>query len=155
VLVATGCQRHPMRTCIFCGSTPLTREHIFPKWIVEMFPAGEYSHGMGGTDTATQQWNKRNMDSTVRCVCGSCNGGWMSAIEVEAKQVLKHLIAPRPGDQYGSAIVITKSSLGGSACVHLSSTKAEAHRLNSSPTLIAHHFIARVQYHLYATVVFG
>jgi hypothetical protein len=88
-------EKPTVRRCIFCTSTPLTQEHIFAQWIVAMFPQGEYDQGWGMQDRVMKHWTKPNMESTVGCVCEPCNNGWMSEIENNTKQILKHLIAPK------------------------------------------------------------
>lgn len=34
-----------LRTCVFCGGSQLTGEHIFPRWLTSMLPAEEKWRG--------------------------------------------------------------------------------------------------------------
>lgn len=85
------------RGCIFCGGTPLTKEHVLPKWLKPIVPF----------DATTGILSARQPDTIpippsereARAVCGPCNHGWMSNLEKRAKPLLTPLIlgktAPR------------------------------------------------------------
>jgi hypothetical protein len=65
-----------MRKCIFCGDDAKTREHLWPKWILNKVRPRMIT-GFLGRNT-----NLRfNAEWKVRSVCKSCNGGWMSNLE--------------------------------------------------------------------------
>jgi len=91
-----------MRTCLFCDSTALTREHIWPDWIVKLLPnekgfrAGRDAHtyplGQSVPDSAYQWWKKSSLEQQVRAVCGDCNNGWMSKIEQRTVPILTPLL---------------------------------------------------------------
>jgi hypothetical protein len=78
-----------VRKCIFCGGTPVTREHLFPEWILAKIQPTNITGFIG-----------RNRDLEVgpelkvRTVCKSCNGGWMSNLETRSTP----LIGPRMDD---------------------------------------------------------
>jgi hypothetical protein len=83
-----------MRHCLFCNSTNLTREHLWPDWLVKMFPTGDYSVGRTNPDSLHKEWFQPTIAVMVRCVCDKCNSGWMSRIEGHTKPILKHLVFP-------------------------------------------------------------
>ena len=93
-----------VRTCVFCGETPLTREQVFPKWLRDILPHQERWRGQGVAvldgrliderelPVATREMGQGFTDTIVARVCASCNGGWMSALEREVKPLLSALV---------------------------------------------------------------
>ena len=81
-----------MRTCIFCGGSPLSREHLWPEWVLAKIKPKNIAGFIG---------RNRNLEVgrelKVKIVCKTCNGGWMSDLETESKP----LIAPRMDDISG------------------------------------------------------
>jgi hypothetical protein len=45
-----------------------------------------------GADPQVRPWRGRPFSATVRAVCGSCNNGWMSGLETQARPVLSALM---------------------------------------------------------------
>jgi hypothetical protein len=95
------------RRCIFCGGTPVTNEHLFPVWLRPLLAAlkplpSDAAHivrllGYRGKDgVPTDSWVMDVPDIKTKVVCATCNGGWMSTIEANAKPVLGPLILGRP-----------------------------------------------------------
>lgn len=108
------------RTCIFCGGTPVTREHVWPQWLTRHFadepifhdvePSGfrplqrlraldlpmdiEGGQIMFGWDEAKGTGGS-NADHTVKVACGPCNSGWMSRLEVQGRPILLRHIESR------------------------------------------------------------
>jgi hypothetical protein len=92
------------RACIFCGTTPLTREHVFPNWMGTTLakdprklptPYTFERWSIEGEERPTNRsaWeSKRPLDFVARCVCKTCNVGWMSDIEGAAKPIVIPLI---------------------------------------------------------------
>lgn len=109
------------RTCAFCGYRgALSREHVWPKWLEKVIPRygprsetylelpGVPRQHRGGGQTFTNVMVKR--------VCQSCNGGWMSRLEQQAKSVLSEPIRGKsrqldPADQVIAATWATKMVL--------------------------------------------
>ncbi len=91
-------------TCIFCGTTPTTREHVFPRWShrhlgprqnlrIKSFQGVQfYDHSV----SRVFKMHGQMRDWQIKCVCGgtdrSCNSGWMNALEDKAQPILTHLI---------------------------------------------------------------
>jgi hypothetical protein len=94
--------------CVFCGNTGMTKQHIWPDWMKNVLPRAE-------STTTRHQINFDYPDSgapfdkvalrpqlafkqghagtlKIRRVCASCNGGWMSRLEQEAKPILTPLL---------------------------------------------------------------
>lgn len=88
-----------VRGCIFCGRSPLTKEHIWADWLRPFLPdeASEYSVLNARTflDRSEFQQSVRPQNIhqwQVRCVCADCNNGWMSQLQCEAKHVVVRLL---------------------------------------------------------------
>jgi len=85
-----------MRQCLFCPSTKLNQEHIWPNWIVKQFRHRLPGHR--GYRVSQTRNDKRilsvsaNLEHTTRVVCRPCNEGWMSRVESAAKPELTSLI---------------------------------------------------------------
>lgn len=93
------------RSCVFCGKDHgLSREHVFPEWLLELRSVGENdprrnTRNLGWLDEeGTVQWKQRDegpiqAPSVVKVVCEKhCNNGWMSDLERDAKPLLEPLI---------------------------------------------------------------
>jgi hypothetical protein len=75
------------KTCVFCGVPGrLTEEHVFPNWLRK---CGYDGVGLQETNDVIQL--RGVFSSKVKIVCASCNNGWMSRLEQEAKPLLIHL----------------------------------------------------------------
>lgn len=79
------------RVCVFCGGRPLTKEHLWPKWMGEAFPAmnegaDHFRTPPGGGPP--KRWSATPFSRTVRALCRPCNNGWMSEIERRTKPLL-------------------------------------------------------------------
>jgi hypothetical protein len=82
------------KPCIFCRKTPVTEEHVFPKWMSEALrrdPRGLKLPAPVVLETAygEHRWVTDNpLENRARCVCAGCNNGWMSAVEAAAKPAI-------------------------------------------------------------------
>src|SRR5947208_5242727 len=92
------------RACIFCSGLPVTREHVFPKWLKgilqirqrtfeEGFYAAEFSDSNERPDrlvfnNLTDGRQVPVTDFTLKLFCKRCNNGWMSDLESRAKNIL-------------------------------------------------------------------
>jgi hypothetical protein len=88
------------RKCIFCGGTPLTAEHAWPQWIAKHLPEEKVPHLIlaqheGKKDSYSFRGERLPFTTTVRCVCTSCNSGWMHELEATAEPLLAPLILGR------------------------------------------------------------
>jgi hypothetical protein len=93
------------RSCIFCGRTPVTREHVMPRWLTAVLPEQARFRGQdqqfvlqppGGARSRLVLPHREMREPfnamTVKAVCAKCNGGWMNALEEAARPVLTSLI---------------------------------------------------------------
>ena len=73
--------------CRFClrEDAALTREHVFARWLVERLRAWRATHAAYGPADATSD---ARIASLVSNVCGMCNAGWMSSLEVSFRQAV-------------------------------------------------------------------
>lgn len=92
------------RPCDMCGRSgpgvKLTREHILAQSLRDTIAESDSHTYTEATGPAVADFayseNARPtslMDVTVRSICATCNNGWMSDIEVQAKPILRRLIA--------------------------------------------------------------
>ncbi len=84
----------PYGLCRFClrDEVALTREHVFARWLVERLRAWRVTcTGHGPADAGAHT----RIAHLVTNVCGTCNGGWMSELEVSFRQALFRQVAPR------------------------------------------------------------
>jgi hypothetical protein len=63
----------------------LTREHVFARWLVERLRAWRATHAAHGPADAAADARIARLVTTV---CGECNAGWMSGLEVSFRQAV-------------------------------------------------------------------
>jgi hypothetical protein len=88
------------RVCVYCGGAPVTAEHAWPGWIANYVPADKmeekadhYHVFEDASGRQVQHCGRRYPFTTeVRCVCESCNTGWMHELETTAEYALGPLI---------------------------------------------------------------
>jgi hypothetical protein len=81
------------KKCLFCPTTKLSREHLWPHWICELFPRADYAHDI--TERSENRKHHKIQNSLTKrfpCVCEKCNNGWMSDVEQLAIPVLRPMI---------------------------------------------------------------
>ena len=83
--------------CIFCGGTPLTKEHLWPAWMQRAFAikdgfAHRHQTEVNGIETRDIAFETPPLTLVVKSVCGPCNNGWMSEMEAAAKPILEPLL---------------------------------------------------------------
>lgn len=99
--------RGPQRVgrCIFCGRGGLSKEHVLPDWLQELFPRSSTdTHTVGSFDwiripehvMPIQNTERRQGQAgtrKVRVVCrATCNNGWLSRMETATKPLLLDLV---------------------------------------------------------------
>jgi hypothetical protein len=89
------------RACIFCGERPVTKEHVFARWIqrkagIEGSKRGSVTFHTPGT-ARERLFEAPPLARTAKVVCAGCNNGWMSKLESEAATVLTPLFEGRSG----------------------------------------------------------
>jgi hypothetical protein len=63
----------------------LTREHVFARWLVARLRAWRATHAAHGPADAAADARIAHL---VTNVCGACNAGWMSGLEVSFRQAV-------------------------------------------------------------------
>ena len=82
-----------MRACIFCGNSADSREDAWPRWLTERFQSTELIDVQAERrGVSLKPWRLRRPGLAVRCVCRSCNNGWMSDLENKAKPLLEPML---------------------------------------------------------------
>ena len=67
-----------MGICIFCTNPANSKEDMFPQWILRRVKTGEpMVHRKPNRPVKISQSSKVRL----KCVCATCNNGWMSALE--------------------------------------------------------------------------
>jgi hypothetical protein len=99
-----------LRSCLFCTDKSSTKEDVWPLWLMKRFPLrgeGRMFAERGGAELGDWPLSKARL--TVRCLCKSCNNGWMSQLESETKPVVESIL-----DGVVSALdTSAQSTLGG------------------------------------------
>lgn len=77
----------PYGLCRFCArdDVALTREHVFARWLVARLRAWRATHAAHGPADAAADARIARLVTTV---CGACNAGWMSGLEVSFRQAV-------------------------------------------------------------------
>ena len=82
------------RTCMFCDSPASTKEDAWPLWIVRRFPAPlAVTVEAERKGVSLSPWRQTGFFAKVRSVCASCNNGWMSRLETEAKPAIEKVLS--------------------------------------------------------------
>lgn len=86
--------------CIFCGGSPTNNEHVFSAWSHRHLQKGP-GKWLGAVGTRTLAYKEdlseikgrgHIYDWQVKCICETCNNGWMRELENKAIPVLTPLI---------------------------------------------------------------
>ena len=114
------------RRCLFCGSTKLSKEHIYPQWLFKTlkletltFKPSNHLHVSEVTELGESPLFHKNTsdnreirydDFTVKSVCGICNNGWMSDIESKVEQIITNILCKTKSIQLSSeeALIVSK-----------------------------------------------
>jgi hypothetical protein len=76
------------RECIFCGGGPVSQEHVWSQWLLDLVPAGNLLANRGD-----RAWPAKTIELTVGAVCQDrCNGGWMSRLENACKDIITPMV---------------------------------------------------------------
>jgi hypothetical protein len=90
------------RACVWCGGTPLTNEHAFPKWIIKRLQNGQGTITVGSLDRTGQaspklhgprRLGKKLRFLMARRVCEPCNTGWMNDLETDVQPYVGGMVA--------------------------------------------------------------
>lgn len=105
--ISIGCVVPEFRVCVFCGGTPLTREHVYPQWLTGVLPEQVPFRGQRAKVLYLPEDSELSMpgefrelpqiftQTVVKRTCESCNSGWMNELEVRARPALTGLLQGR------------------------------------------------------------
>jgi hypothetical protein len=90
--------------CIFCGGLGLTKEHLWADWLRRYLPRqmprhttrGAFVHPHLEDQIAIERRSGDFYSRRVRCVCATCNNGWMSRLQSSAKPFLIPFLTGQP-----------------------------------------------------------
>jgi hypothetical protein len=109
------------RACAFCGHLrPLTKEHIWPDWLRGVFPSLEtpaHIFGVVGDKDSWYYQKRPAFSRRAKIVCGECNNGWMSRLEMTAAPLITPMltgerkVALNLGEQATVAFWIVKTAM--------------------------------------------
>ena len=89
-----------MAGCIFCGTSPTTRTHIFRKaWLEQIMPSAEpfkHRHERPTPEPFDRWWAKHKFDIAPNCTCQDCNGGWMDKIDRAGEALVERCVRGSP-----------------------------------------------------------
>jgi hypothetical protein len=85
------------RICVFCGAPADSQEHVWPHWAAPMLAnEGPLPHlhqiSQEGRPDKVRRYSKDAYSVTVGVVCKTCNNGWMSTLESQAKPYLDPML---------------------------------------------------------------
>lgn len=103
------------RRCVFCGSSPLTREHVIPRWLTDVLPEQARFRGQDQQVVLTppesahsrlllphREMREPFSAMTVKAVCVTCDSGWMTETERLARPHLTRLIKAADPQELGA-----------------------------------------------------
>lgn len=139
-------------TCAWCGSTPLSREHLVPFWLGEILADAfgtdegyDFAFEFIGTDgnRTARSHPQRRPEVVVKAVCEDCNNGWMSKLEVEVRPFLEPMVRGEQvrltvGDQvtlarWAAKVAVLLDHYEGGAVVLGEDDLIQIHREGSAP----------------------
>ncbi|SLJ96117.1 hypothetical protein SAMN06295987_102607 [Novosphingobium mathurense] len=93
--------KYGLKTCIFCGKPANSSEHVWPKWAHKLLPQfpnhTQLTLDAPVTKSIMSRTSERKRQGSVakvaiKRVCSTCNNGWMSAYEENAKAILSAMM---------------------------------------------------------------
>jgi hypothetical protein len=88
-----------VQVCAFCPETAnLTGEHLFADWIDKILTGTTTHYDFTDIDPETskeRKYKSRHLNRKFKAVCATCNNGWMSDIDNDARNTLKDVIRHR------------------------------------------------------------
>lgn len=81
------------KVCVFCGGTPLTKEHVLPSWLKVALDPTVRRFGYVRVDgDGVHRHESSPLNEQVKVVCSECNSGWMNQLEENVRPILPPLI---------------------------------------------------------------
>ncbi len=76
------------RKCLFCNEDANSKEHVWPQWRLKLLSSRRPVRQRVGTGKEVTY----SGDFKLKRVCSTCNNGWMSELETEAKPILGPIV---------------------------------------------------------------
>jgi hypothetical protein len=91
---------NPQRLCVFCGGTPVTKEDVWPIWSRRYLPSTQPDYSIMRSilerdrrlHGSVRKLSGDPKSRRVKIVCATCNNGWMSVLQNEAKPLVLPLM---------------------------------------------------------------
>lgn len=77
---------------MFCGGGPVSREHVWPEWVLAEFPRAKTRILRSPPQ---KSFVSDSFELAVKAVCKDCNNRWLSQLEMTCKPLLLPLIRGR------------------------------------------------------------
>lgn len=82
-----------VKVCVLCRGTPLTKEHVLPRWLkVALDPTVRRHRYIRWNADTVRHHDAPPLNDQVKVVCSDCNSGWMNQLEENIRSFLPHLI---------------------------------------------------------------
>jgi hypothetical protein len=81
-----------MRLCLFCDNNASTKEDAWPLWLMKQFSMPSTGRMFAERGSELKHWAVTKPKLIVKWLCGSCNNGWMSQLENEAKPIIESIL---------------------------------------------------------------
>lgn len=82
-----------LRICIFCTEKAATTEDAWPLWLMKRFPSSDKARTFAEIGVRNiGNWPMAKPRLPLKRVCRTCNNGWMSRLENEAKPVIESIL---------------------------------------------------------------
>jgi hypothetical protein len=78
-----------MRQCLFCDQVANSREHVWPAWVLRKLKITRPMRHIIGKQSVKIL---PKAELLIKCVCKSCNGGWMHDLEDESLPTISPLM---------------------------------------------------------------
>ena len=91
----------PPGKCIFCGGDTLTKEHVWAEWLkphiprtIPKFNVGKNLFSPNGrVESSVKRQEGDPHAKRLRCVCKTCNIGWMAKLQEEVKPIVVAMLS--------------------------------------------------------------
>jgi hypothetical protein len=84
--------------CLLCGGKPLTKEHIWPRWLQDVFEREDLAHTRGGDGprVVPKEWHAPPFTAERLLLCDVCNNRRLGSLEGIVRPILTPMILALP-----------------------------------------------------------
>lgn len=124
------------KRCIFCGRSPTTREHVYPRrWHKHLLPRKAATNEIAIEIRYPNRLERASFktppmrDWQPKCVCEGCNNGWMRQLEERLDPLMSRLIrAKKASLSHADTAVLAMWAIMKVMVVHHRATQAKQRR---------------------------